>query len=107
MTTEGGGGDAGDVIVMNGDVPEMACDVTDEGKVSDEDTDGSTVNSAPSLDSNVCYDVREIVARSVAADVEHRVKSTPNFQVRLMMARKHLMGMSTNMRRKSLTQPKG
>ncbi|KAI0214922.1 hypothetical protein LSAT2_033070 [Lamellibrachia satsuma] len=154
MITEGGGGDAGDVIVMNGDVPEMAFDVTDEGKVSDEDTDGSMVNSAPSLASNVCYDVHEIVAKSVqpdlwksgiynvnlqltsvvsclallphlniheyllnpllplqdncrtlpvvlkkvAAEVEHRMKSTPNFQVRLMMARKHLMGMSTNMR---------
>ena len=38
MTTEGGG-DAGDVIVMNGDVPEMTCDVTDEGRVFEEDKD--------------------------------------------------------------------
>ena len=36
MTTEGGG-DSGDVIVMNGDVPGMTCDVTDEGRMSDED----------------------------------------------------------------------
>ena len=35
----------------------------------------------------------------VASDIEHRMTSTPNFQVRLMMARKNLMGISTNMRR--------
>jgi len=35
----------------------------------------------------------------VAADVEHRMKSMPSFQVQLMMTRKHLLGMSTNIRR--------
>ncbi|KAI0232112.1 hypothetical protein LSAT2_017614 [Lamellibrachia satsuma] len=176
MITDGGG-DSGDVILMNGDVPGMTCDVTDEGRVfkedkdtvSDEDTaawvfclmkrsrrtsrqtlamtptsethtDSSLIHR-PSADSlvgprglwnyNVNLQLTSVVSClallphpniheyllnpllplldncrtlpvilvKVAADVEHQMKSMPNFQVRLMMARKHLMGMSTNMRR--------
>ncbi|KAI0214918.1 hypothetical protein LSAT2_033066 [Lamellibrachia satsuma] len=37
-----------------------------------------------------------VILIKVAADVEHRMNSIPNFQVRLMI--EHLMGMSTNVR---------